>query len=247
MRFSKVFSAWARSFLFPVPLLGLKGLFRYYRDWRRFNKCYPRQLSLADSYPCLTDWTSSTPFDAHYFFQAAWLARELAEYRPSKHVDVGSDVRMIGVLSAYVATEFVDFRPLPVDLHNLSCVTGNLTKLARPDNSIWSLSCLHVVEHVGLGRYGDPIDPEGSFKALAELGRVLAVGGSLYLSVPVGRERVCFNAHRVFSPETIVSALPDLTLREFSLVDDAGCFLQRAPLSAADGLEYGCGMFHFIK
>ncbi|MCP2789027.1 DUF268 domain-containing protein, partial [Salmonella enterica subsp. enterica serovar Typhimurium] len=90
-----------------------------------------------------------------------------------------------------------------------------LTGLGLPDASLPSLSCLHVVEHVGLGRYGDPLDIAGSERALAELQRVLAPEGRLYLSVPVGRERICYNAHRVFSPRSIVDALSGLALREF--------------------------------
>lgn len=200
-----------------------------------------------DLYPCLLDWTHSTGFDAHYFYQGAWLARRLSAIRPERHVDIGSDVRVIGVLSGFVPTEFVDFRPLQVGLNGLVCRSGNITDLPWSDATIASLSCLHVVEHVGLGRYGDPIDPEGSKKAFSELARVLSSRGRLYLTVPVGRERVCFNAHRVFSPQTVVREMPSLRLMEFSFVDDQGRFREGQELSAASGLEYGCGMFLFEK
>lgn len=238
---------WASALLRPVPLFGIFLLPRYISNWRLFSSRFKGELKFRDSHPCLVDSTLETTFDAHYFFQAAWLARRIATKLPSKHVDVGSDVRMINVLSAFVTTEFVDYRPLPVHLDNLICSAGDLTKLTHADNSIASLSCLHVVEHVGLGRYGDPIDPVGSHKALAELERVLAQDGRLYLSVPVGRERVCFNAHRVFDPNTIVQSLPNLGLVEFSVVDDAGCFLERQSLDVARTMDYGCGMFVFQK
>ena len=204
-------------------------------------------MLMRDSYPCLSDWVSSTPYDPHYFYQAAWLARRLAANIPEKHVDIGSDVRMINVLSAFVPTEYLDFRPLNVRLEGLICNAGNLTSLEKDDDSISSLSCLHVVEHVGLGRYGDPIDPDGSRKALSELQRVLSSGGRLYLSLPVGRERVCFNAHRVFDPSTITTLLSKLDLIEFSLIDDMGIFHQYQSLDAGRTQEYGCGMFVFEK
>lgn len=244
---SQLAVVWAQALIGARPLVGLLGLPRYLRDWRRFGRASGQSLSLVDSYPCLTDWQSHTPFDAHYFYQAAWLARRLRAAGPGRHVDIGSDIRMINVLSAFVPTEFVDYRPLSAELKGLECSAGDLTGLAREDASIPSLSCLHVVEHVGLGRYGDPVDPEGSRKALAELQRVVAPGGWLYLSVPVGRERVCFNAHRVFDPETIVSALSDLTLREFSLVDDRCAYRQYLDLADGKSQEYGCGLFVFEK
>lgn len=238
---------WAMALLTPVPLLGLVGLPRYLANWRRLKENAPNDLRLADSYPCLSDWVQSTPFDPHYFYQAGWLARRLRASGVSAHTDVGSDVRMIGVLSAFIDVTFIDYRPLSATLAGLRCEAGNLTGLGLPDASLPSLSCLHVVEHVGLGRYGDPLDIAGSERALAELQRVLAPGGRLYLSVPVGRERICYNAHRVFSPRSIVDALSGLALREFSLVDDDGRFIENADPTAAAALDYGCGLFVFER
>ena len=245
--YAQLAKRWVQAVVGPRPFIGLFGLPRYLRDWHRYGRMAERVPAIVDSHPCLSDWQRHTPFDAHYFYQGAWLARRLSESRPPAHVDIGSDIRMINVLSAFVPTEFVDFRPLDVELVDLKCSAGNLTALGRDDKSIDSLSCLHVIEHIGLGRYGDPIDPDGSDKALAELQRVLANGGRLYLSVPVGRQRVCFNAHRVFSTRTVSAGLPELELVEFSLVDDQGSFHEHADLAEADRQEYGCGLFVFER
>ena len=126
-------------------------------------------------------------------------------------------------------------------------IAGDITRLPFADGSVSSLSCLHVIEHIGLGRYGDPIDPSGCFAGLRELERVLARRGRLYLSTPVGRERVCFNAHRVFATRTILNALPGLKVVRFGLVDDQGHFGDACELSRADNLSYGCGMFVMTK
>jgi len=104
-----------------------------------------------------------------------------------------------------------------------------------------------VIEHVGLGRYGDPLDPEGSAKAARELARVLAPGGHLYLSAPVGRARVCFNAHRVFDPQALPQSFPGLRVAGFSFVDDAGAFHRDRDPAAAEANEYGCGMYVLTK
>lgn len=240
----------ARSILIfcdPRKLLSWKYVPRYISHWRRFRSMSGEYLRFSDSYPCLADWVSATPFDPHYLYQGGWLARRIAAARPRLHVDVGSSVQTLSVLSAQVPTVFVDYRPLNARLDNLSCVGGNVISLPFADASLQSLSCMHVIEHIGLGRYGDPLDPAGAAKAAGELQRVLAPGGKLYLTAPVGRERVCFNAHRVFSPHTFQKLMPSLTLTEFSWVGDDGAFHERGEQIDAAGLDYGCGLYVFEK
>lgn len=243
-KYSLTVRNWGGALSRILPRPALLFLPRYALEWFLFAR-KGGKVSAGDSYPCLTDHLPQTPFDPHYFYQAAWLARRLAANRPEKHVDIGSDVRMINVLSAFVPIEFLDYRPLEAKLSGLTCGSANLVALPQSNGSIHSLSCLHVVEHVGLGRYGDPIDPLGSDKALGELQRVIAPHGRLYLSLPVGRERVCFNAHRVFNPRTVIDTLSALRLVEFSLVDDGGEFHESACPDSVAGLEYGCGLFIF--
>jgi hypothetical protein len=87
----------------------------------------------------------------------------------------------------------------------------------------------------------------GSVKAAKELQRVLAIGGNLLVSLPVGRQRICFNAHRVHSPMTVLELFSDLRLVDFSYVDDAGKLHNNVEPSDALNLEYGCGLFDFRK
>lgn len=234
-------------------VLNLRGVLSVYRlapfmlQWGRFASRSSLPTPVSDLYPCLADATLKTGIDSHYFYQAAWLARKLAASRPSVHVDIGADVGMVGVVSAFVPVEFFDIRPLDVALEGLTSRKGDLTALALPSDSVSSLSCLHVIEHIGLGRYGDPLDADGHAKAAAALSRVLAHGGNLYVSVPVGRERVCFNAHRVFSVATVMRLFSTLDLSAFSLVDDKGRLVPVADAVAADSCEYACGLFHFVK
>jgi SAM-dependent methyltransferase len=245
----KLLKRWVLAFVAPKPLIGILYLPRFWRDWRRYRAAAPPAARPAarDFYPCLTDWTASTPFDPHYFYQGAWLARHLAEDRPALHVDVGSSVIMLSVLSAQVPTVFVDYRPLRAFLPGLLCVGGSILALPFADRSVASLSCLHVLEHIGLGRYGDPIDPAGAERAAAELARVLAPGGRLYFSTPIGREQICFNAHRVFAPQSVLRMFGALEANGFALVDDAGRFHPGARAKDAAALEYGCGMYVFTR
>ena len=245
---NSVIARWGAAFLGPHFFASSATLPRYFVDWSVYKRSAgQQQLSFRDSYPCLTDRVKATPFDPHYFFQAAWLARRLHQALPPLHVDIGSSVMMLNVLSASAKTIFVDYRPVQVQLSNFIPLCGDIVRLPFRSGAITSLSCLHVIEHIGLGRYGDPINPAGSQLAAAELQRVLQPGGRLFLSVPVGRERVCFNAHRVFSPSTIRAFFPELQLKSFSLVDDSGQLNEGVPLEAAVKLDYGCGLFEFVK
>src|SRR3954452_5074492 len=203
-------------------------------------------LRWRDSFPKLTDRLPRSPIDPHYFHQDTWAARRIAERAPSRHVDVGSRVDLVGFLTALTSVVFVDIRPLEVDIDGLECVTGSVLGLPFADGSLESVSCLHVAEHIGLGRYGDPLDPLGTRKAAAELERVLAPGGQLLFSLPVGRSRVEFNAHRVHAPREVASWSAGLSLAEFAGVDDAGVFRRHRDLDELAGANYACGMYQLV-
>lgn len=229
-------------------LASLRYFVRYLSDWKVFRQqagLWP--VKVADSYPCLADRLPTTPFDPHYFYQGNWLARRLAEAKPAQHVDVGSSVLTVGVLSAHVPTIFVDYRPLVVQQSGLNCVAADINCLPFADRSVASLSCLHVIEHIGLGRYGDPINADGARLAALELQRLVTSGGTLYLSTPIGRERVCFNAHRVFAPTTILSWFSQLHLMNFSYVSDNGSLHENASPERVPQLDYGCGFFELRR
>lgn len=200
--------------------------------------------------PFLNDKTANTGFDRHYIYHPAWAARVLAQTRPAFHIDISSSLHFCTLVSAFIPVKFYDYRPANVQLSNLSSEAADLLALPFADESIASLSCMHVVEHIGLGRYGDPLDPDGDLKAIAELKRVLVPGGSLLFVVPVGRPRIVFNAHRIYAYEQAHGYFAELVLREFALIpDDArdGGLISNASPAMADRQIYGCGCFWFTK
>jgi len=154
---------------------------------------------------------------------------------------------MVGMLTWLTNVVFVDIRPLRACVKSLAMVAGSIVALPFRDDSVVSLSCLHVAEHVGLGRYGDPLNPAGTTDAARELSRILAPGGDLYFSVPVGRSRVEFNAHRIFTPAQVIDMFPELELQSFSAEDDSGAYIEDADPAAFGDASYACGMFWLRK
>lgn len=203
-----------------------------------------------DVMPCLADRTAGTAFDRHYVYHPAWAARIVRRIDPVEHIDISSLLHFCTLVSAFVPVRFYDYRPADLKLSGLVSEHADLTALPFESGSILSLSCMHTVEHIGLGRYGDPLDPEGDLKAMRELERVLAPGGSLLFVVPVGRPKVVFNAHRIYSYTQVIECFSSLELRQFALVPDdpkEGELLENATPEMADAQSYGCGCFWFEK
>jgi len=223
----------------------------YEEDLRAYAQAFQKVFGKdpkIEKYACLNDKTLTTDFEPHYTYQGPWVMRHLLEKKPKKHVDVGSWTAYLGFFSSLQPTEFVDIRPAELSLPGLTPREGSALGLPYADESLESLSCLHVVEHIGLGRYGDPIDPQGTIKALRELGRAVAKRGNLYLSLPVGQEdKIFFNAHRVTHPMTVMSNMDGMKLVGLSGVLDDGQYLECAGLDLLSRQKYGCGFFHFTK
>ena len=203
-----------------------------------------------DRRPILNENTGSTDFDTHYVYHMAWAARVVAKIKPKKHIDISSSLYFSTIVSAFVPTEFYDYRPANIKLGNFSSGKADLLSLPFPDDSVESLSCLHVMEHIGLGRYGDSLDPAGDLKAFKEIGRVVARGGNFIFAVPMGKPRICFNAHRIYSYDQIVSYFDQFEIKEFSLIPDNAKnigMIDNASPEQANSQRYGCGCFWFVK
>jgi len=235
------YRAWRASAVVP-------GFARYVAD-RRAYRALPgaEPLRLRDAQPKLADRLPTSPFDPHYFHQDVWAANRVAEFKPESHVDVGSRVDYVGFLTSHTNVTFVDIRPLEARIDRLTSIAGSVLELPFEDGSVQSISCLHVAEHIGLGRYGDPLDPAGTRKAAKELQRVLAPGGQLLFSGPVGAPRVCFNAHRVHDPVQVREWFDELELAEHAGVDDQGVFTRHLDLDVLKGSRYACGMFRLTR
>jgi len=203
-------------FLKCQPLSLIKQYSWFFKELKSFKGLdrnpYFKKIELR---PCFFDNLKYTPIDPVYFLQDTWAARKIFEFKPDHHYDVGSSVKTIGILSQFVPVTMIDIRPIEIELPNLFFKKGSVLNLPLKDNSINSLSSLCVVEHIGLGRYGDTLDSFGSEKAIKELKRVLKPGGILLISLPIDdQNKICFNAHRIFTRDYILELFSDMVILE---------------------------------
>jgi hypothetical protein len=236
----KVFIRWPKTIM---------RFFLFFGDYSRFKKNADGRFanSIKDIYPCLKDKITTTPFDQHYIYHPAWAARILAETKPALHIDISSILSFSSIVSAFVPVKFYDYRPAQLQLPGFTSDFADLAQLPFADASVTSISCMHTIEHIGLGRYGDAIDPNGDLKAINELKRVVAPNGSLLFVTPVGKPKIEFNAHRIYSYEQITSYFTGMQLTEFSLIPDTGGLIKNADPALVKEQNYGCGCFWFKK
>ncbi len=230
----------------------LKDFLAFHKSLRSGDKSSTRfAFNIRDLHCQIKDKTIKTNFDRHYVYHTSWAARVLAESKPQKHVDVSSSLYFSGIVSAFVPIDFYDYRPANLDLSNLSSYEGDLLSLPFKDSSVNSISCMHTIEHIGLGRYGDKIDYDGDLKAVKELKRVTSVGGNLLIVLPIGEKAIIqFNAHRIYTYDQILAMFQEFRLKEFSLIpehDSKGGLIRNATPEQIRGEKYACGCFWFIK
>lgn len=230
-----------------------KGLFltinllvKFYRDFYKYKKANNNKnmpVEISNLYPCIFDNTDSTPLDYTYFYQDSWCAKKIFENKPDHHYDFGSEAKMIGIISQFTKTTMIDIRPIDVELEGLHFRKADILRTGFPDNSISSLSSICVLEHIGLGRYGDEMDPFGTEESITEIKRILAQNGNLYISLPIDNQnRTYFNAHRAFTRDYILEVFSPLKLLEEKYI-----YGKRMQNSYDSAKGFGTGLFHFKK
>jgi Caenorhabditis protein of unknown function, DUF268 len=234
------------------------GYFADLLAWTRTTSAAQRAQFPLRLLPTLSDkYAESGIASGHYFHQDLWAARLIHAHAPARHIDVGSRIDgFIAHLLSFREVEVLDIRALVSKVAGLSFrqadLMSNTPLTIEPSPSV---SCLHALEHFGLGRYGDPLRPDGWRTGLQRLAELVAPGGRLYLGVPTGQPAVEFNAQRIFHPQYILNEAVrhGLTLSALAWVDDAGDFHEQAlPLSPdavsrLAAMNFGCGLFLFEK
>ncbi|MBV8594051.1 MAG: DUF268 domain-containing protein [Caulobacteraceae bacterium] len=231
----------------PRRLVGLGRLPRFLADRRRFLRAGGR---IDATTPILSDYGGESGVArGHYFHQDLLVASMIHAAAPRRHIDVGSRIDgFVAHVASFREIEVIDVRPLSLAHERIRFLQLDMAGPAAATGIADSVSCLHALEHFGLGRYGDAIDPDGHLEGFARLHGLLEPGGTLYLSVPIGRRSVCFNAQRIFAPGDVLEWRPDgLDLVRFDYVDDEGNLHTHAAVEDVPALVYGCGIYSLRK
>ena len=240
-----------------IFLRSLPGLPVYLRDWVTFRKGYAGNMKFM---PCLHDrYEEGGVTKSEYFWQDLLVARAIHAAKPVKHVDIGSRVDgFVAHIASFRECEVFDVRPISTAVPGVVFRQADLMNPASLPTTAGggyfdSLSCLHAIEHFGLGRYGDPVNPQGYQRGIANMAQLLQPGGAFYLSTPIGQERVEFNAHWVFDPRSIVrcAEAAGMTLQKLIVITPANG-PQESPVVSAALAElalqrYQLGLFVFTK
>jgi hypothetical protein len=239
----------------------LKFLFGYVSDiltWLKKTSKIEREEFPLRLLPTLSDkYSPSGVASGHYFHQDLWVARKVKLQNPIRHVDIGSRIDgFVAHLLCFMNVEVIDIRSLVSKISGLTFFQADM--MAEKSLNIEpskSVSSLHALEHFGLGRYGDPITPDGWRIGIKRMAEIVAPDGRLYLSVPIGEPAVEFNAQRIFHPQYIIleAEVNGLTLIDFAFVDDNGDLhelktpIHHEDISSMSKMQYGCGIFVFYK
>jgi hypothetical protein len=237
-------------------LKGLPLFLKEYGKIRRQAGACGNRFPFGKLRPCLQERNQESGVLAeHYFDQDLYIARKVFQNNPVQHVDIGSRIDgFVAHVASFREIEVLDVRDLHLGIPSIRFTRADL---AAKDFSLVdycdSLSCLHALEHFGLGRYGDPVNYDGHLIGWENMFRMLKKGGKFYFSVPIGDQRIEFNAHRVFSISYLLGLMEKrYDIDSFAYINDAREFIADATLDESAilnnfGCSYGCGIFEMSK
>lgn len=206
--------------------------------------------------PELKNFKPENLMSGHYFHQDLLVAQKIFNKNPKKHIDIASRVDgFVSNVASFRKIEIYDIRPINNIKHkNIKFtqidIMNDFITLPKTD----SLSCLHSLEHFGLGRYGDPLEVNGHLRGFNNLLKLLEVNGILYLSYPVSNKpRVEFNAQRIFSINEIndwlSSSKGKFKIVSMDLIDDNENIIRNfnKVINSKLKINYGCAIYTIMR
>ena len=226
----------------------LKNIFRYFADLNKFRS---RGGKIKNIYPFLDDYHDDAGSIKNHLFHADLIVSQyIYENKPEKHLDVGSRIDgLVAHVASYRKIDVLDIRDISIKPHkNINYINSDIKKITN-ELSYYSVSSIGVIAHIGLGRYGDEIDPNGYKKAIQKICTITKKNGLIYIMVPVGNPGVEFNSHRVFDPKEMLTLFNDFNCKliKFHLVDDNGNLNLDFDFRLATNYNFGGGIYVFKK
>ena len=233
-----------------------KDIYRFRRNRRRYFSLVASSQSgslfkQTNNFPCYSDHRNKAgDLPKHYFQQDLYVARQIFLANPTRHIDVGSRIDgFVAHVAAFREIEVVDIRPMGAINENIKFLQLDITdKDSIPHEICDSLSCLHTIEHIGLGRYSDAINPDGWLTALDNLLVMLKPGGVLYLSAPIGKGSIEFDAHRLFSISDLLETVSQrASITKVAVIGDDDRFMSDTECHGyiehgQNRVNYGCAI-----
>jgi len=241
---------------FGLPTLKYFKLKKDLRELELQAKSSSAEFPITKLYPCYEDKNDDAgALQPHYFFQDLYIAQRIYKNRPEKHIDIGSRIDgFVAHVASYREIEIYDIRPMNISISNVKFTQADLMNLSEKDYECTdSVSCLHALEHFGLGRYGDDICFDGYLFGFQNIYKMLKKGGKFYFSVPMGKQRIEFHAHRVFSIRYLLEMInPYYEIDIFSYIDDENRFHENVSISEKNlsdnfQCQFGCAIFELTK
>ena len=215
-------------------------------------------------YPCFHDNINQVSIiQNEYFIQDLYVANIVKNLPSTLHVDIGSRldgfVSQCSLVKDLISYDYRQESQLKygihfshVDLLDYDCVYGALN--SHHGQRI-SISCLHTLEHLGLGRYGDKLSLQAFENGLSNLLLSTPVNSSLIISFPVGIPRIYFNAHRIIDIDTVIKYLDNHNFEfvEFSTIIRGEIVSSRDQIDINKHIEsirsvdYALAIFHVFK
>jgi hypothetical protein len=226
--------------------------FKYFKDYIQFIKLGGKATCF---HPMLNDSLQQAGISkGHYFHQDLLVASYIYKSNPETHIDIGSRIDgFVAHVAAFRKIHIIDIRDLnEIGHENISFIKLDLTEDNNFSFVSESVSCLHAIEHFGLGRYGDTIDPVGHIKGFNNILKIIKKNGTLYISFPISKNNeIHFNSQRVFNPNDVFNWPTrgnKIILKKFDYVDSQGKLHLNTKIRDIENIkEYGCGIYTFIK
>jgi hypothetical protein len=131
---------------------------------------------------------------------ALWILKAIEKYNINN-----KKVAVIGTLVPWIEAILLNFNNIvttveynvpEVEYNNLNAIS--YWDFQKTSNMYDCIITYSSVEHSGLGRYGDPLDPNGDIKTMQDIHKNLITNGILIWGAPVGHDALVWNAHRIY-------------------------------------------------